>query len=47
VVADKVRPFNLAASTRPEAAKSFDALVLRSVGPLGIRIEPTGKNLDV
>ncbi|HKS77218.1 MAG TPA: bifunctional homocysteine S-methyltransferase/methylenetetrahydrofolate reductase [Terriglobales bacterium] len=43
-MADKVRDINLAgARVAKEAAKSFDALVAGSVGPLGIRIEPLGK----
>ena len=41
---DKVREINLAgARLAKEAAKSFDAWVAGSVGPLGIRIEPLGK----
>src|SRR5689334_1480846 len=41
---DKVRDINLAgARLAKEAAKSFDAWVAGSVGPLGIRIEPLGK----
>lgn len=43
-LADKVRDINVAgAKTAKEAAKSFDAWVAGSVGPLGIRIEPLGK----
>jgi methionine synthase / methylenetetrahydrofolate reductase(NADPH) len=43
-LADKVREINLAgARLAKEAAKSFDAWVAGSVGPLGIRIEPLGK----
>jgi homocysteine S-methyltransferase len=43
-LADKVREINLAgAKLAKEAAKSFDAWVAGSVGPLGIRIEPLGK----
>jgi methionine synthase / methylenetetrahydrofolate reductase(NADPH) len=43
-VADKVRDINLAgAKVAREAAKSFDAWVAGSIGPLGIRIEPLGK----
>jgi methionine synthase I (cobalamin-dependent)/5,10-methylenetetrahydrofolate reductase len=43
-MADKVRAINLAgAALAREAAKSFDAWVAGSVGPLGIRIEPLGK----
>jgi homocysteine S-methyltransferase len=43
-LADKVRDMNLAgARVAKEAAKSFDAWVAGSVGPLGIRIEPLGK----
>ena len=42
--ADKVRAINLAGvKLAREAAKSFDAYVAGSVGPLGIRIEPLGK----
>jgi len=42
--ADKVRDINLAgAKLAHEAAKSFDAYVAGSVGPLGVRIEPLGK----
>src|SRR6266545_4865625 len=41
---DKVRDINVAgARLAKEAAKSFDAWVAGSVGPLGIRIEPLGK----
>ena len=41
---DKVREINLAGSRlAKEAAKSFDAWVAGSVGPLGVRIEPLGK----
>src|SRR5690348_9815544 len=41
---DKVRDINFAgAKLAKEAAKSFDAWVAGSVGPLGIRIEPLGK----
>src|SRR5512142_1170385 len=41
---DKIRDINLAgAQLAREAAKSFDAYVAGSVGPLGIRIEPLGK----
>src|SRR5258708_5676949 len=43
-LADKVRDMNLAgARLAKKAAKSFDAWVAGSVGPLGIRIEPLGK----
>ena len=43
-LADKVREINFAgAKLAREAAKSFDAWVAGSVGPLGIRIEPLGK----
>src|SRR5260370_39070680 len=43
-LADKVADINLAAARlAKEAAKSFDAWVAGSVGPLGIRIEPLGK----
>src|SRR6266853_6418935 len=43
-LADKVRDINIAgAKVAKEAAKSFDAWVAGSVGPLGIRIEPLGK----
>src|SRR6185503_11570877 len=43
-LADKVREINVAgARIAKEAAKSFDAWVAGSVGPLGIRIEPLGK----
>src|SRR5215467_1112447 len=43
-LADKVREINLAgAKLAKEAAKSFDAWVAGSIGPLGIRIEPLGK----
>jgi len=41
---DKVREINFhGARVAKEAAKSFDAWVAGSVGPLGIRIEPLGK----
>src|SRR5438034_4432341 len=41
---DKVRDINFAgAKLAKDAAKSFDAWVGGSVGPLGIRIEPLGK----
>jgi len=41
---DKVRDINLAGvKVAHEAAKSFDAYVAGSVGPLGVRIEPLGK----
>src|SRR5215470_8001005 len=40
----KVRAINIAgARLAKEAAKSFDAWVAGSVGPLGVRIEPLGK----
>src|SRR5258708_25945188 len=43
-LADKVRDINFAgAKLAKEAAKSFDAWVAGSVGPLGVRIEPLGK----
>jgi len=43
-LADKVKDINVAgARLAKEAAKSFDAWVAGSVGPLGIRIEPLGK----
>ena len=43
-LADKVKEINFAgARLAKEAAKSFDAWVAGSVGPLGIRIEPLGK----
>jgi methionine synthase / methylenetetrahydrofolate reductase (NADH) len=43
-LADKVQEINVAgARLAKEAAKSFDAWVAGSVGPLGIRIEPLGK----
>ena len=43
-LADKVREINFAgARLAKEAAKSFDAWVAGSVGPLGVRIEPLGK----
>ena len=43
-LADKVRDINFAgARLAKEAAKSFDAWVAGSVGPLGVRIEPLGK----
>jgi methionine synthase / methylenetetrahydrofolate reductase(NADPH) len=42
--ADRVREVNLAgAKLAREAAKSFDAWIAGSIGPLGIRIEPLGK----
>src|SRR4051794_38779580 len=42
--ADKLRDINLAGvKLAHEAAKSFDAYVAGSVGPLGVRIEPLGK----
>lgn len=42
--ADRARDINIAgARLAREAAKSFDAWVAGSVGPLGIRIEPLGK----
>ncbi|HXZ80780.1 MAG TPA: bifunctional homocysteine S-methyltransferase/methylenetetrahydrofolate reductase [Terriglobales bacterium] len=41
---DKVREINLTGvKLAREAAKSFDAFVAGSVGPLGVRIEPLGK----
>jgi methionine synthase / methylenetetrahydrofolate reductase(NADPH) len=41
---DRVREINLAGvKLAREAAKSFDAWIAGSVGPLGIRIEPLGK----
>jgi len=41
---EKVHDINFAgAKLAKEAAKSFDAWVAGSVGPLGIRIEPLGK----
>src|ERR1700751_510075 len=41
---DKVREINFhGARLAKEAAKSFDAWVAGSLGPLGIRIEPLGK----
>src|SRR4051794_40430409 len=41
---DRVRDINLGgAKVAREAAKSFDAYVAGSVGPLGVRIEPLGK----
>ena len=41
---DKIRDINLAgAQLAREAAKSFDAYVAGSIGPLGVRIEPLGK----
>ena len=41
---DRVRDINLAgAHVAREAAKSFDAWVAASIGPLGVRIEPLGK----
>src|SRR5438445_9185565 len=43
-LADRVRDINLAgAHVAREAAKSFDAWVAASIGPLGVRIEPFGK----
>src|SRR6202790_3367471 len=43
-LADRVRDINLAgAHVAREAAKSFDAWVAASMGPLGVRIEPLGK----
>jgi homocysteine S-methyltransferase len=43
-LADKVHEINFAgARLAKEAAKSFDAWVAGSVGPLGVRIEPLGK----
>ena len=43
-MADRVHDINLAgARLAREAAKSFDAWVAGSVGPLGVRIEPLGK----
>src|SRR5436853_2335770 len=43
-LADKVGDINIAgAKVAKESAKSFDAWVAGSVGPLGIRIEPLGK----
>jgi len=43
-IADRVREVNLAGvKLAKEAAKSFDAWIAGSVGPLGIRIEPLGK----
>src|SRR5438876_1743387 len=43
-LADRVRDINLAgAHVAREAAKSFDAWVAGSIGPLGVRIEPLGK----
>src|SRR6267378_3535287 len=43
-LADRVRDINLAgAHVAREAAKSVDAWVAASIGPLGIRIEPLGK----
>ena len=43
-LSDKVREINFAgARLAKETAKSFDAWVAGSVGPLGIRIEPLGK----
>jgi len=43
-LANRVRDINLAgARLAKEAAKSFDAWVAGSVGPLGVRIEPLGK----
>src|SRR5712671_2385098 len=41
---DRVRDINLAGvNVAREAAKSFDAWVAGSIGPLGVRIEPLGK----
>ena len=41
---DRVRDINVAgARVAREAAKSFDAWVAGSIGPLGVRIEPLGK----
>ena len=43
-LSDRVKEINVAgARLAKEAAKSFDAWVAGSVGPLGIRIEPLGK----
>jgi len=43
-MAERTRDINrVGAQVAREAAKSFDALVAGSVGPLGIRIEPLGK----
>jgi methionine synthase I (cobalamin-dependent)/5,10-methylenetetrahydrofolate reductase len=43
-LADRVRDINVAgAHLAREAAKSFDAWVAASIGPLGVRIEPLGK----
>jgi methionine synthase / methylenetetrahydrofolate reductase (NADH) len=43
-LADRVREINVnGARLAREAAKSFDAWVAGSVGPLGVRIEPLGK----
>jgi len=43
-ISEKARDINFAgAKLAKEAAKSFDAWVAGSVGPLGIRIEPLGK----
>jgi methionine synthase / methylenetetrahydrofolate reductase(NADPH) len=43
-LADRVHDINLAgAHAAREAAKSFDAWVAASIGPLGVRIEPLGK----
>jgi methionine synthase / methylenetetrahydrofolate reductase(NADPH) len=43
-LADKVHEINFAgARLAKEAAKSFDAWVAGSVGPVGVRIEPLGK----
>jgi len=43
-LADRVRDINVAgAHVAREAAKSFDAWVAASIGPLGVRIEPLGK----
>lgn len=43
-MADKVKEINAAGvKLAREAAKSFDAWVAASIGPLGVRIEPLGK----
>src|SRR5258707_6028505 len=43
-IPEKAREINFAgAKLAKDAAKSFDAWVAGSVGPLGIRIEPLGK----
>jgi methionine synthase / methylenetetrahydrofolate reductase(NADPH) len=43
-LADRVRDINVAgAHVAREAAKSFDAWIAGSIGPLGVRIEPLGK----